>query len=60
MKKKEFFWISLTVFVSVIVWMIADIQHAFYERKVKVPQLPNIRSYQLDDKLLNILVEKQP
>jgi len=60
MKKKEFFWISLTIFVSVIVWMIADIYHAFYEKKLTVPQLPQIRNYQLNDKILNILVEKQP
>jgi len=60
MKKKEFFWISLTIFVTVIIWMIADIQHAYYKRKLKVPQLPEIRDYQLNDEILKILVEKQP
>jgi hypothetical protein len=60
MIKKEFFLISLTIFVSVIVWMIADIYHAFYERKIAIPKLPSIKTYHLDDKILNILVEKQP
>jgi len=60
MEKKEFFWISLTIFVSVIVWMIADIYHASYQRKIAVPQLPSVNIYNLDDKILNKLMEKQP
>jgi len=60
MKKKEFFWISLTIFVLVIVWMIADVYHALYKRKTAIPKLPSIKTYHLDDKILNILEEKKP
>jgi len=60
MKKKDFFWISLTIFIIVFVWMIADIYHATQEKKIEIPQLPNIKNYNLDVKILDQLMKKNP
>jgi len=59
MKKKDFFLISLIIFVSVIVWMIADVYHELNKKKLKFTTLPEIKNYKLDEKLLNILIDKK-
>jgi len=60
MKKKEFFLISLTLFVLVIVWMIADIYHELNKKKLEFVNLPEIKDYKLDEKVFQILSDKKP
>jgi len=60
MKKKEFFLISLTVFLMVLAWLVADIYHVSHQERIKTPKLPIIKSYNLDSKILDELVKKSP
>jgi len=60
MNKKEFFWISLTVFFAVVAWLISDIYHVSQQQKVKVPDLPVIKNYNLESNILDQLGKKNP
>jgi len=60
MNKKEFFLISLTVFLIVIAWLVADIYHVSQQEKIKSPQLPVIKNYNLDSMILDQLSKKNP
>lgn len=60
MKKKEYLVLSITVFLTVLAWLIADVYHAATEEKLKNrANLPNIRNYQIDNGILEILRQKQ-
>lgn len=61
MNQKELFWISVTVFLTMIAWMILDI----YKAKSGVLIDPGLKKVQAVDftlktDILNILKEKSP
>lgn len=59
MNKKEVLILSISVFLTVIAWLIADIIHASTREKVeKEITLPNIETYKLDRKIIEILESK--
>ncbi len=59
MNKKELLFISIGIFLTVIVWMIADIYHASIEDKIKDKiELPNLKNYLIDKKVLEIIKNK--
>jgi hypothetical protein len=60
MNKKEFFLISLTVFLIVLAWLVADIYHVSQQEKIQTPQLPIIKNYNLDNGILDQLSKKNP
>lgn len=61
MKKKEFFILSVTIFLTVIAWLIADVIHAGAEEKLKDKIIiPVTKTYVIDEKLLEILELKNP
>ena len=61
MNQKEVFWISVTIFLTMIAWMILDI----YQVKTKTTVESGLKSVQTVDftiktDILNILKEKTP
>lgn len=61
MNQKELFWISVTIFLTMIAWMILDI----YQVKTKTTVESGLKSVQTVDftiktDILNILKEKTP
>ncbi len=61
MNKKELFILSITVFLTVIAWTVADILHTTTrELDTEVKSLQKIRSYQLDKSIFDIIESKQP
>ena len=61
MNQKELFWISVTIFLTMIAWMILDI----YKVKTKTTVESGLKSVQTVDftiktDILNILKEKTP
>jgi len=60
MNKKELLILSIVVFLSVIVWLIADIYHAATETKIKIKEeTPTFVQYKIKDNILKILKEKR-
>ncbi len=61
MNNKDTFILSLTIFLTVIAWTIADIIHTTTrELDVEVKSLQQIRSYQLDKSIFDIIESKNP
>ncbi len=61
MNNKDTFILSLTIFLTVIAWTIADIIHTTTrELDVGVKSLQQIRSYQLDKSIFDIIESKNP
>ncbi len=61
MNKKEIFILSLTIFLTVIAWTIAEIIHAStkdYNQELKSLQV--IRSYKLEKNIFDIIESKIP
>lgn len=59
MNKKEFLLITICVFVSVIMWMFADIYHKTAEERIKnKTPIPEIKEYQIAEDVLEILEKK--
>lgn len=59
MKKKEFFLLSIGIFLTAIAWLMADIYHVATKVKIKYKiELPNISNYEIDKEVLNILENK--
>lgn len=60
MNQKELFWISVTVFLTIVAWMIFDI----YKAKIAVPVESQIAipvsHLQLDANTLQIIKQKTP
>ena len=61
MNQKEVFWISVTIFLTMIAWMILDI----YQVKTKTTVESGLKSVQTVDftiktNILNLLKEKTP
>jgi hypothetical protein len=60
MKKKEILVLSISVFLTVIAWLVADIIHASTKERVETEiALPNIKNYVLDESIIQILESKQ-
>lgn len=61
MKQKEFFIISLTIFLTVVAWMIADIYHAAKMKRIKTttPEINKTINVNLNREIFQILQEKQ-
>lgn len=60
MKRYELFILSLGVFLTVIAWLLGDIYHAASEEKIKKKvSVPAIKEFQIDEKVLDSLIEKQ-
>lgn len=61
MKQKEFFIISIVIFLTVIFWMIADIYHVATTEKVKMTNLERINSidFNIDLQIFKALKEKK-
>lgn len=61
MNNKDIFILSLTIFLTVIAWTVADIIHTTTrELDVEVKSLQQIRSYQLDKSIFDIIESKNP
>lgn len=60
MNKKEFLIISVTVFLTSLAWLLADIYRASTEEKIKGNvQAPQIKNYQIREDVLKILETKK-
>lgn len=59
MNKKEFFLISVTIFLTVVIWLIADIYYVTQKQRIKTPNLPNVKNYNLDNEIFNQLNKKE-
>jgi len=61
MKNKELFFISLTVFLTIITWIIADIYHIINTEKVKINEHTNVQpiSTKIDIKVFDNLEKKK-
>ncbi|HLC94432.1 MAG TPA: hypothetical protein VJH96_02600 [Patescibacteria group bacterium] len=60
MKNKEFFLIALTIFLTIIAWIIADIYYILNTKKTTVvdPQLANPIQVTLDTAIFDVLEKK--
>lgn len=60
MGKKEFFIISLTIFLTVIAWLIADIYHIMKTKEVtlKGGKIIKVIDFEINQEIFKILKEK--
>ncbi len=59
MSKKEVLILSISIFLTVIAWLIADIIHASTRERIEEKvTLPNIENYTIDRKIIEILESK--
>lgn len=59
MNRKEVLLLSIGVFLTVVVWLIADIYHASTEDKIKSRMsLPQVYQYKISKDLLETLKNK--
>lgn len=60
MNKKELLVISITIFLTIVAWLIADIVHVSAEEKIKSGlNIPPTRIYHIDKEVFNILESKK-
>lgn len=60
MNKKEILYIAISIFLTVIAWLVADLYHASTEEKIKNKiAIPKIENYQIKKDILEILENKQ-
>lgn len=60
MNKKELLILSIGVFLTAVVWLIADIYHAANQEKIKEKiELPNLTKCEIRKDILKILQEKK-
>ncbi|OGK10533.1 hypothetical protein A2767_04705 [Candidatus Roizmanbacteria bacterium RIFCSPHIGHO2_01_FULL_35_10] len=61
MNHKELFWISLTIFLTIVLWMIMDIYRARTQITVE-SELKSLETvnYTVNPDILNVLGEKNP
>lgn len=61
MNKKEFLFISIGIFLTIIAWIIVDIYHI--KKKTndeKLTKLEVMQNYDINKKIINIIREKKP
>lgn len=60
MNKKEVFYLSIGVFLTVIAWLVADIYHSATEEKIKSKiSIPKQESYTIDKEILETIESKK-
>ncbi len=60
MSKKELFYLSICIFLSVIAWLIADLHHASTVGQLQDDtEIPNVKQYTISNELIDKLMEKQ-
>lgn len=57
MNQKELFLLSLTIFFTIIAWLIVDVYKA-KESAMKTPNIPNQAIYTIDTQVLQKLKQK--
>lgn len=61
MNRKELFYISLTIFLTIIAWLIVDIYHAATEEKIKNKiEFPVIENYQIKPEVIENIQSRKP
>ena len=61
MKKKDIFIISVTIFLTVIAWTVAEIIHTSNkEISSEVKSLQKVKTVQLDKSIFDIIESKEP
>ncbi|MGB9707212.1 MAG: hypothetical protein ACPL1D_00450 [Microgenomates group bacterium] len=61
MNRKELLIISIIIFLSVIMWLVADIYHSVTVSKIKQPEMfPLVINYKVNKNILDLLEKKQP
>lgn len=61
MNKKELLILSIIIFLSIVMWLVADIYHTMSIEKINRSELPPlIVNYKIDKNILNLLEKKQP
>lgn len=61
MNRKELFWISITIFLTIITWLLVDI-YRIKTRSSSDMGLQNLQivDFKVDTKMLKVLKEKTP
>lgn len=60
MNKKEFLYISIGIFLTVIVWVVAEIYHTATEEKIKDKiEIPIVENYKINKNVLEIIENKE-
>ncbi|MEX1052583.1 MAG: hypothetical protein WEC80_01930 [Patescibacteria group bacterium] len=61
MKKKEILILSITIFLTVIAWTVAEIVHTSSKRTdTQVQSLQEIQTFRLDKSIFDIIETKEP
>lgn len=56
MNRKELFILSVTIFLTVIAWVVSDILHARAQEQSKLDiSVPSTKEYKIDEKIFTIL-----
>jgi hypothetical protein len=59
MNRKEFFFISLCIFLTVVAWLVSDIIHATaQEHRKSYPAIPTVKELQINEGVLDQLNAK--
>lgn len=61
MNKKEFLFISIGIFLTIIAWIVVDIYHIkkkTSDRELTRPEA--MQSYEINKKIIDIIMEKKP
>lgn len=59
MNKKELLLLSIIIFLTILMWLIADIYHAVTKETIKEKEdLPIVVNYKIDKKIFDILESK--
>ncbi len=60
MNQKELFWISVTVFLTIVAWMIIDIYRVQIPSSIDTQAGTPLTHLQIDPKILQIIKNKNP
>lgn len=56
MNRKELFILSVTIFLTVVIWVVSDILHARAQEHAKLNMsVPSTKEYHLDENIFTIL-----
>ncbi len=61
MNRKELFVLSLTIFLTVVIWVVSDIVHARAREHAKLDMsVPSTKEYHIDKNIFTILQNRAP
>lgn len=61
MNRKEVFLLSIGIFLTAFVWLLADLFHANTREKTKInTTIPVIKTYKINAELLKVLEKRKP